>query len=143
MRLRDCLKRENNNFDLLRLVAACMVVVGHAHALVPDASDPDIVSRALGFDYAGSLAVKFFFFLSGLVVTNSLIQKPALLRFLVARLFRIFPALIVCVLVVVVAVGPLLTTLPARVYFSDSDTASYLTRNIGLTLQWDLPSLSA
>ena len=139
MRLRDCLKRENNNFDLLRLAAACLVIVGHAHAVVPATSDPDIVSSILHFDYAGSLAVKFFFFLSGLVVTNSLIRKAAFVPFLVARIVRIFPALIVCVLITALAVGPLLTTLPARAYFSDPGTASYLTRNISLVLQWDVP----
>ncbi len=76
MTLSQCLTRRNNNFDLLRLIAACAVIVGHAHALVPNDASPDAVLSLLGFDYSGSLAVKFFFFLSGLVVTNSLIEKP-------------------------------------------------------------------
>ena len=55
------LARGNNNFDLLRLLAALLVIVGHARALtlVPQNSS-DFVMGLLHFDYAGSLAVKFF-----------------------------------------------------------------------------------
>jgi peptidoglycan/LPS O-acetylase OafA/YrhL len=141
MRLRHCLKRENNNYDLLRLAAACLVIVGHAHALVPDAPAGDMVSAVLHFDYAGSLAVKFFFFLSGLVVTNSLMRKAVFIPFLLGRIFRIFPALIACMLIVALTIGPLLTTLSSSAYFSDPTTASFLTKNITLALQWDLPGV--
>ena len=61
MKLDQCLLRENNNYDVLRLIAACMVIIGHAHALVPSAlSTQDFVATSLHFDYSGSLAVKFF-----------------------------------------------------------------------------------
>jgi peptidoglycan/LPS O-acetylase OafA/YrhL len=141
MRLRDCLDRASNNFDLLRLFAACMVIVGHAHALVPAASGPDWVQAAIGFDYAGSLAVKFFFFLSGLVVTNSLLNARAPLGFVVARFARIVPGLVVCVVLTAFVLGPLVTRSPLGAYFHDPLTAHYVTRNIGLALQWDLPGV--
>jgi peptidoglycan/LPS O-acetylase OafA/YrhL len=122
MTLAGALKRENNNFDLLRLIAACLVIVGHAYALVPDESSRDLVLTWLNFDYSGSLAVKFFFFISGLVVTNSLLEKPSLGAFAQARLFRLMPAMIVCVLLTAFVLGPAVTSLPLAEYFSDRRT---------------------
>lgn len=87
MKLSELLKKENNNLDVFRLVAACMVIYGHAYAVVPQAGYVDVVARLLGHDYSGSLAVKIFFFLSGLVVTNSLLHKRDVLHFAIARFF--------------------------------------------------------
>jgi peptidoglycan/LPS O-acetylase OafA/YrhL len=143
MTLAGALNRENNNFDLLRLIAACLVIVGHAHALVPDDSSHDLVLTWLNFDYSGSLAVKFFFFLSGLVVTNSLLEKPSLGAFAQARLFRLMPAMIVCVLLTAFVLGPVVTSLPLAEYFSDRRTGSYVIRNIVLITQSDLPGVFA
>ena len=141
MRLTECLRRENNNYDLLRLAAACLVIVGHAYALVPAARGSDWVSKVLHFDYSGSLAVKFFFFLSGLVVTNSLLRKPDCVAFLTARIARIFPGLIVCVLIAALGLGPLVTNLPLRDYLCHPDVISYVVKNITLALQWNLPGV--
>ena len=142
MKLDQCLLRENNNYDVLRLIAAGMVIVGHAHALVPSAlSTQDFVATTLHFDYAGSLAVKFFFFLSGLVVTNSLVHKPGLVAFTAARMFRIFPGLIACVLFCALVIGPLFSTLSLTDYLSHPETASYVKKNILLSLQWELPGV--
>ena len=143
MTLNDALKRENNNFDLLRLVAACMVIVGHAHALVPVDASRDLILTLLGFDYSGSLAVKFFFFLSGLVVTNSLIEKPHVAAFAVARIFRLMPALIACVVLSALVLGPMVTSLTLPNYFSDLRTWSYIAANIFLVPQWGLPEVFA
>ncbi|MDR6377328.1 acyltransferase family protein [Paraburkholderia caledonica] len=115
----DALKRENNNADLLRLIAACAVIWGHAYGLT-GSSVQEPVSRLLGFDYSGSLAVKFFFFVSGLLVTNSWISNPSAVRFVCARAFRILPALVMSAAICLLILGPLLTELPRRVYFSNT-----------------------
>ena len=143
MMLNVTLKRENNNFDLLRLIAACAVIIGHAHALVPRANSSDFIQSLLHFDYSGSLAVKFFFFLSGLVVTNSLIEKPCFAAFAVARFCRLMPALIVCVLLSATVLGPMITSLTLADYFANHRTWSYISANLSLNLQWDLPGLFA
>jgi peptidoglycan/LPS O-acetylase OafA/YrhL len=141
MTLNDALIRKNNNFDVLRLIAACMVIIGHAHALVPNAAPVDFVQSLLHFDYAGSLAVKFFFFLSGLVVTNSLLEKPGMVAFAVARTCRLMPALIVCVILSALVLGPMVTLLPVTHYLADPGTWSYITANVSLYLQWELPGV--
>lgn len=141
MKLSQCLDRRNNNFDLLRLLLAALVVVGHAYALVPSAEgNSDFVQKLLGFDYAGSLAVKSFFFLSGLMVSNSPALRQDLPAFVSARVWRIFPGLIACILFSVAVVGPIMTRLPIDQYLSHPATLGYA-KNIVLNLQWTLPGV--
>jgi peptidoglycan/LPS O-acetylase OafA/YrhL len=117
MTLDQLLRRGNNNADLLRLIAAAAVIWGHGYRLVPVPGVDDPIQNLLGFDYSGSLAVKFFFFLSGILVTNSWLSKPSAIRFASARVFRIFPLLIAASVATIVVMGPALTSLSTSDYF--------------------------
>ncbi len=140
--IKDC-----NNFDLVRLICACMVIYGHAFAVAPELGKEELIYKLTGF-YAGAIAVKVFFFLSGLLVTNSLIEKKSLIHFFMARFFRIWPALILVLLFSVFVIGPVLTTLDLNTYLSSPNTYLYiknqilmkcmLIRGLGYT---DLPGL--
>jgi len=141
MTLNDILKRENNNFELLRLIAAAAVIVGHAAVISGDKQAQDLVLKLLHFDYSGSLAVKFFFLLSGLVVTNSLLANADLGRFMAARIARVFPALLVVVVLSAYILGPLLTTLPLGSYLTSGDTLAYVRRNALLRSNFLLPGV--
>ncbi|AQG98354.1 hypothetical protein A9R05_05585 [Burkholderia sp. KK1] len=118
--LGEALKRSNNNADVFRLMAALAVIWGHSFALAPAKGLSEPIGDLLGFDYSGSLAVKFFFFLSGILVTVSWIRNPSPMKFALARIFRIFPALIVSAMIMMLMVGPLLTTLPRSDYFGNT-----------------------
>ncbi|CAN5443398.1 acyltransferase [soil metagenome] len=117
------------------------VIVGHAYTISPQPPLQDGVQALLGFDYSGSLAVKFFFFLSGILVTNSMMERPRLAAFLVARCFRLFPGLIVCVVFTAVVVGGIFTLQDRSEYFRSPLTGSYVWANITLRPQWFLPGL--
>jgi peptidoglycan/LPS O-acetylase OafA/YrhL len=137
--LNDVLKREGNNFDLFRLIAAMAVIIGHAYALHPQPPLQDGILGILHFDYSGSLAVKFFFLLSGMLVTNSIINNPNPFQFLAKRALRIFPGLLVCLLVAVFIVGPIFTKFSLTDYFSSPETWSYVKKNLLLMdIQWRL-----
>ena len=118
-----------------------MVIYGHAYALSPQLGKSDFVARLLPPDYSGSLAVKIFFFLSGLVVTNSLMNKGDLVHFAVSRLFRIWPALIVSSLITAFILGPLLTSLSITDYLSRAEVYSYTWNITTMTPQFSLPGL--
>lgn len=141
MKISEVLKRGNNNLDLLRLLAAIAVIVGHAYAISPQEGKTDLVLRLLKFDYSGSLAVKFFFFVSGLLVTKSLLDKPSLGGFVLSRSMRLFPALIACVLISVFVIGPVMTTEPLSEYFLNPQTRLYIWSNLILDTQWNLPGV--
>ena len=140
--LSAAIQKDNNNYDLLRLLAAICVIFGHSYAIAPKTGWIDPLQQLIHFNYSGGLAVIVFFFLSGLFVSTSIQKNPNIVRFFVHRVLRIFPALIVAVFLSVFIIGPLFTTLSLKQYFSNSETISYFYHNISLTdLQWKLPGV--
>ena len=120
-----------NSLDLLRLVAATLVLYSHQYALggLPEPS-------FFGWNSFGGAGVTIFFFLSGMLVWSSWERDSNLRRFFIRRSLRIFPALWVVVLVSVFVLGPLFSLLPLGQFFSELETWRYLstallvTRNI-------------
>ncbi|MEB3752734.1 acyltransferase [Acinetobacter sp. MD2(2019)] len=141
MFLSKALKRENNNLDIFRLFAALSVIFGHAYALSPMDGAVDPIGRLLGYTYSGDLAVKSFFFLSGLVVTNSLLVRRNIINFCIARFFRIWPAFTFVILMSSLIVGPILTNLKVSEYFSNIGVYSYIYKNIFMNISYGLPGL--
>jgi peptidoglycan/LPS O-acetylase OafA/YrhL len=92
--------KHDNNFDLLRLFAALQVIythtIGHLHA----PGRPGIV-----FDVIYSLTgVAIFFVISGFLVTDSYLRSQTIGIFFGKRALRIYPALIVNLIVIELAV---------------------------------------
>ncbi|MFG1418748.1 acyltransferase [Xanthobacter sp. V0B-10] len=138
----DILLPANNNFDLIRLIAACAVIFGHAYALSPQPTGTDFVQRLVHFDYSGSLAVKVFFFISGLLVTHALFRDASPASFVAKRVFRIFPALIVCNIITVFVIGLAFTSKGWIEYLSSAEIYRYLINNSILRdIQWRLPGV--
>ena len=132
----------DNNFDVLRLFAALLVLWGHSYPLTADGKD-DIFSKCLfGYDMAGSFAVMIFFVISGFLVTKSASERTTA-EYLAARALRILPALACVVLLTVVVIGPILTNLSLIDYFRDRWTQSYLTNIFVFGIQYDIPSATA
>jgi peptidoglycan/LPS O-acetylase OafA/YrhL len=128
--LKDALVRGNNNFDLYRLIAALMVIWGHAYALMPNPQGEDLIAQLTGYTYSGSVAVKLFFFLSGLLIANSLIRGTNLTRYFIHRATRIFPGLIVSLTVVTWIVGALVSTIGVERYLLSSETWQIFLHNL-------------
>ncbi len=137
-RLEDRLQRRGNNFDVLRLVAASLVLFSHSYALTGDAEPFAEVS---GWTF-GEIGVVMFFAMSGFLIAKSWSDLPKLVPFAVKRALRIFPALVVAVSVTVFVIGPLFTTLPLASYFSDPVTWLYLVRcSLLITFVGTLPGV--
>jgi peptidoglycan/LPS O-acetylase OafA/YrhL len=133
----DCLSERVNNFDLLRLFAALLVLWSHSYPLTANGSH-DVFSKALcGYDLGGSFAVAIFFVISGFLVTRSAATR-SLPIYLLARCLRILPALAVCVLVTVLVIGPILTKMPLSDYFRDPSTKAYLGNMLIFDLRFNL-----
>src|SRR6187200_539555 len=81
----------DNAFDTLRLVAALIVIFGHAFRLTGET-----VPVFAGTTVA-TLGVKIFFVVSGYLVAQSWLRDPHPRRFLQRRLLRIVPALVLVV----------------------------------------------
>lgn len=141
MLVKEVLRHENNNIDLLRILLASLVVFGHADALNgPSKYWIDPVAFLFPFTYSGALAVKVFFFISGMVVTNSLLKTRSPVKFITSRFFRIWPSILFLLVVTAFVIGPMVTEIPISSYFGSLDVYKYVPR--GLFFQFGpLPSL--
>lgn len=90
-----------NNFTILRLVFATLVVVGHFIAL------PGTVPTYRLFGYA-DFPIDAFFIISGYLVTDSFDRKPHVGGFYIRRVFRIYPLYLTIILIQAVAMLVLL-----------------------------------
>lgn len=124
----------SNGFDGLRLVAASLVIYGHAYPLTGR------VGPALLGSYLHAIGVKIFFVVSGYLIAASWRADPDMARFWARRSLRIFPGLILVCLVAVLALGPALTMLPLGEYFRAPATPAYFW-NIALYPMFDLPGV--
>jgi peptidoglycan/LPS O-acetylase OafA/YrhL len=123
-----------NNFDLLRLIGAILVVYTHAYALT------GTIGPGLGGSSVGTFALKIFFTISGYLVAQSWLRDPNLWRYLYRRALRVLPGLTAVTLVSAFVIGPLATRLPAGEYFRHPGTWRYL-ENIGLYINYFLPGV--
>ena len=122
-----------NNFDALRLAAAWLVMVSHQYFFLGRAQ-PTPLGHTLG-----ELAVMVFFTLSGYLVTESWYRDPHIVRFVLRRMLRIWPALAAATLLIALA-GAALSTLPPGRYFGH-DTVQFITRNLQLRQAFHLPGV--
>lgn len=126
---------KKNNFGIIRWAGALMVIIGHMYVLLGQGTP------VLLWNPIHSLGVATFFVIGGYLITHSWTKDANWVRYLVKRCFRIFPALIFCVLVTTLIIGPLVTTLPnIKDYFSNILTLTYL-RNCLLQISYALPGV--
>lgn len=100
MTLHDALNSgRKNNLDALRAVAAIAVVVSHAWPLAEGPGTIEPLESLFGISLGGS-AVLIFFFVSGLLISQSAARwTNNKSRFVQARIMRIWPGLAVALLV--------------------------------------------
>lgn len=125
-----------NNFDALRLLAAGMVVLGHSFILV------GVTPHVLLTYIVSTTGVMIFFAISGYLITKSWMNDPSILRFTWRRVRRIFPALVLVVLVSIFVIGAALTPLGLREYLTHPQTTRYF-GNAVLYISYALPLVFA
>lgn len=123
----------NNNFTCIHLCAALMVVLGHQFDLMGK-TPPSI----FGMNVHG-LGVRILFVVSGYLITESYIRNNNIFVYIKRRLLRIYPALIICIMMSVLALGPIFTTLPLSIYFKNS--GEYIWKNLCMSPVFALPGV--
>jgi peptidoglycan/LPS O-acetylase OafA/YrhL len=122
-------------FESLRLILSLVILCWHAFGvcygfvLVMPVLQP--IKMAL---------LVMFFVLSGFLITGSALRLQSFKTFMAFRLLRIFPALIVEVVLSAVILGAVLTTLPLEVYFSHPQFFLYFANIFGF-FQMYLPGV--
>ena len=124
-----------NNFDLLRLFGAILVIYGHSYAMV------SAVTPSFAANGVATIGVKVLLFDQWISRGVELAPITAsVLRFFWRRILRIFPALAIVVALCAFVMGPIVTTVPLSEYFRAPMTFEYLGM-IALRLQDWLPGV--
>ncbi len=124
----------DNNFDLIRLVAAFMVFAGHMATLL-QYPIPMFLWQSVN-----QIGVIIFFIIGGYLVTLSWERDGHVLRYFIRRFFRIFPAYAVCILLTAFVIGPAFTDLPLKDYFEHHQFCGYF-KNLWFQTQYFLPAV--
>ncbi|WP_024287633.1 acyltransferase [Cellulomonas sp. KRMCY2] len=95
-----------NSLNLIRLVLATMVLVAHAYYIAGVQSPNGEFGPHIDGENLGGWAVFGFFAVSGYLITASR-WSNSLGTYLVHRIARIFPAFLVCLVVMAVVFGPI------------------------------------
>lgn len=142
MKLADFTQGRDNNFNFIRMVAACAVLVSHSFALTMGTEKAEPLRDILGMTL-GTIAVDIFFIISGFLVTASLLSRQSTIDFIWARVLRIFPALLIMLMITVFGLGLIFSTLPWLSYLSNAKTYIYLVKCLTLFtgISTDLPGV--
>ncbi|MHA1545910.1 MAG: acyltransferase family protein, partial [Alphaproteobacteria bacterium] len=118
------LRGRENNFNLIRFLAAMAVIVSHSPGVLLGYEAPEPLEDSTGYTL-GYHAVNVFFTLSGFLIAKSLITRNDLAAFFAARTLRLIPGLLLATLVTAFVFGPLFTTLGFWEYFSNWSVWTY------------------
>jgi len=132
------------NFDTLRLLAASVVLLTHAYYIVGRQS-VEPLARLYGTRFeAGEIGVYVFFVISGFLITGSFARRRSTVAYLVKRVLRIFPGLIVCAAICAFVLGAVFTRLSLHRYYGQHGVIHYFlyTSILWRTADWGLPGVS-
>ena len=133
LRLAALAHGRDNNFQLIRLLAATAVVLFHSYALTNHWTDEPLWRRVPELNF-GALGVACFFVISGFLVTQSWLARERVVPFVAARALRIYPALVGAVALTLVLAW-LSGTLPWASFFTDPQTLEYIAH---VTPAWEM-----
>jgi peptidoglycan/LPS O-acetylase OafA/YrhL len=113
-----------NNFDFLRLLFATLVLYTHSFPLSGEPEADLMYHLSQGRAQMSTLAVHGFFVISGYLIFSSLLRSRDIGDYFFKRVIRVFPALLVVVVVCMLG-GYFLAHKSAAAYFTDSSLYTY------------------
>ena len=122
--LESQLRQKSNNLDLMKFLAAWLVIVHHSFDLNGSNGEWIRVITGQQLDF-GTMAVSLFFLASGIFIAKSMERTQKAGKFFKARFRRVWPPL-AAVVVLSIIMGACITTLPLGEYFTSSMTWRYL-----------------
>lgn len=119
-----------SGFDYMRLFLSASVLLSHTFSTAygKHAADELYAGPASG---PLRMILPMFFALSGFLVAGSMRRCRTIVKFMGLRVIRIYPALAVEVLLSALIIGPILTSLPLKQYFTDPQFWRYLLNATG------------
>ncbi len=117
----------SSNLSVVKIIACVAVIYSHSFTVTTENSLGDGLSQLTHGQLSfGGLSVAVFLFSSGLLSTKSILKQTRFIPYLIGRLVRILPALIMVVLLTTFILGPIVTEVSVFTYFTSVETYSYL-----------------
>lgn len=135
----DTFKGIGPGYDQIRLMLSVAILFWHSF-LISYGQDWALEFWASPFSALLAVLLPMFFGLSGFLVMGSALRVQSLKVFALFRALRIAPALVTEVTLSALVVGPALTVLPPRDYFSSPMLFEYFTSLVGW-IHFRLPGL--
>jgi peptidoglycan/LPS O-acetylase OafA/YrhL len=115
---------KSNAFDFLRLFFAIVVVIYHSTLYYSGVIKPDWAYYAIsGWKYnethIGEIAVHGFFFISGFLITASMLRSATIQEFFYKRLVRLFPGFIVAIFLTAFVFAPVIGLVNGKIQLTD------------------------
>ncbi len=126
--------KEKNNFDIVRLVMAFIVLLVHSAEVTRNAE-----LRFLTYFLDSDFAVKGFFVISGFLIAKSYIRSSSLSSYITKRCKRILPAYIFTIIMCLI-IGVFVTSLPLSDFITNKETIKYILANFSF-MNFIQPSL--
>ena len=137
-RLQDHLQNDHkNNFTLIRLIAALIVVKQHSFSSTAANSPTDFMSLF----HISALGLPSFFFISGMCVSQSLERSSSWKSFLWKRFLRLYPAACLSIFFCAFILGPIVTTWKMKDYFSSHLLYQFLSTCFLIQVKYQLPGV--
>lgn len=126
-----------NNFDILRLLCALLVMVSHSWDLSGFSGEEPLFLLSGGRLVCSAVGLCGFFTISGYLIYNSLVNSRSIGNYMEKRWLRVFPGLAVCLLITLCVCSMFYEG--EGCYWLKSGTWNYLWRNITLyDLQYEI-----
>ncbi|MFZ9595356.1 MAG: acyltransferase family protein [Bdellovibrionia bacterium] len=135
-------KQKAPGFDAVRLFLASFILLFHSFAVCYEDNHHKF-QKALQLPFVHpflKMILPMFFFLSGFLVCGSAYRLRSTPIFLLHRILRILPALLVEVFLSAIFLGPLLSQFTLKEYFNDPLFSQYFYNLIG-SVQFFLPGV--
>jgi peptidoglycan/LPS O-acetylase OafA/YrhL len=131
----------NNNFTLLRLFAASLVIISHGFELPTGITVRDWAYE-LTYRPFSWYAVDLFFVLSGYLIFRSWQRNPSASAFIQARFLRLFPGLFVMLVITIFTLGLCFSSLPFRAFMENIETFRYFIGCLSIVfVKYNLPGV--
>lgn len=124
-------RSRDNNLDVIRFLAAFMVIFSHSFPLTMGADYSDPLSTWTDTSLSvGGIAVAVFLIMGGYLIAGSMERKKTGKAYFKARCTRIFPELIFVVVCCALIIGPFWSTYTPVEYYTNPGTWMYLLNGV-------------
>lgn len=139
--INDVISGRDNNYNLLRFLAACFIAFYHCYfmSLGPEFSD----ERYPALYQASQIVLNFFFIISGFLIAQSFERRRDLVSYVTARCLRLLPGVFVLSVIIAFLLGPLVTEVSLGAYFSSLKLWIYVPLTTALQPDLTLPGVFA